>query len=444
MRSLILAVALLALGAPPALAGTATLVQEDKVDPSTGTDTYAASFFDFVGAPGEANDVTVRLSPEGVVVRDTGAPLTAGAGCRITAPGEALCAVAANALDLELTMSLHDGNDRLDVSTADPHPAFTRGEGRVLVMAGLGDDTLTVSGGTGVELRGGAGADRLTGGPGRDTLVGGSGADTAAGAGNDDILGGEQAFATSSERLGDDADTGPRGDDAFDGGDGSDVVVYQNSGAAITADLQAGTGGEPGETDRFTGVENLIGSAQADVLLGDAGPNQIEGGGGLADRIDGRGGNDSVGGAGRVAGGAGDDVVTPFGGSASCGAGRDRLESLGTWNGSRRAAVPVPADCERASIADGVFSVPIRVSAGVAQLRFTPARAKRGTIRLVAGGRSIGTGRVSGTTRRIRIRLTPAGRRALARSGSLTVTLVYAYAASSRPDPRLRLRLRGR
>ena len=84
------------------------------------------------------------------------------------------------------------------------------------------------------------------------------------------------------------------GDDAIDGRGGTDQAAYFDAAASVVADLRAGvvTGG----SDMLFDIEDLTGSASADVLTGDDGPNAIEGGGG-PDLLAGAAGDDLLVGA---------------------------------------------------------------------------------------------------------------------------------------------------
>ena len=117
-------------------------------------------------------------------------------------------------------------------------------------------------------LAGGAGNDVINGGAGNDTLQGG--------ADNDVLIGGAGA-------------------DALDGGAGNDTASYASSTAAVTVDLNAGTGlGGDAQGDTLTGIENLIGSAFNDTLTGDGNDNVLTGGAGndiLAGGLNGAGGD---------------------------------------------------------------------------------------------------------------------------------------------------------
>jgi Ca2+-binding RTX toxin-like protein len=128
------------------------------------------------------------------------------------------------------------------------------------------NDTLTGSG-AGNYLKGGAGMDTLNGAGGADTLDGGA------------------------------------GKDALNGGAGSDWASYESAGAAVKVSLATtayqNTGGAG--FDKFSSMENLIGSKFNDHLTGSAGGNRLNGGagddtltgGGGADILTGGGGNDT-------------------------------------------------------------------------------------------------------------------------------------------------------
>jgi serralysin len=96
------------------------------------------------------------------------------------------------------------------------------------------------------------------------------------------------------------------------GESGIDTASYEGSAAGVTVRLGGGPGaGGDAEGDTLLTIENLIGSALADVLGGDGTDNRLEGGDGT-DRLEGGGGNDHLlGDAGRdvLIGGAGADTL---------------------------------------------------------------------------------------------------------------------------------------
>jgi Ca2+-binding RTX toxin-like protein len=171
------------------------------------------------------------------------------------------------------------------------------------LSGGEGNDAL--SGGTDNDvLFGGGGNDSLFGEEGRDALEGGSGNDSLYGGAEDDTLrGGEN----------DDLIAGGLGNDLLAGNDGIDTLTYANSATGVTANLGSGIATGEG-TDTISGFENLVGSANNDVLTGNGDANVIDGGAG-ADRVFGGAGDDSL------LGGAGNDSIGAGGGNDTVDAG---------------------------------------------------------------------------------------------------------------------------
>lgn len=100
----------------------------------------------------------------------------------------------------------------------------------------------------------------LTGTENNDVLVGTSGDDSIAGLEGNDRL------------------EGLAGNDTLDGGDGTDRAVYKNDASGVTVDLSLGTATDGnGDTDTLISIEDIIGSAFSDTLIGDAGDNVIWG-----------------------------------------------------------------------------------------------------------------------------------------------------------------------
>lgn len=167
-------------------------------------------------------------------------------------------------------------------------------EGRDTLIGSAGNDLLV--GGIGADsLSGGDGNDVLRGGLGNDTLLGGDGNDMLRGAlGNDTLLGGD----------GNDTLWGGLGADSLDGGAGVNRASYEGSGAAVTVNLQTGTGnGGDAEGDVLVNIREVIGSSFGDVLTGSTRIDILTGADG-ADTLDGGRGAD------RLFGGTGDDSLT--------------------------------------------------------------------------------------------------------------------------------------
>ena len=156
------------------------------------------------------------------------------------------------------------------------------------------DDGVTYGSITNVEganLVGDIGADTLTGGTGSDLLQGLDGDDT--------LIGGD-------------------GNDQFLADAGIDTIDYsQESGSGgVSVDLAAGVATDSfGATDTFSDVENVTGSSQQDLLIGDAGANVLVGGDGDDTLVGGDSADNFFGGDGvdtvdysQESGGAGIDV----------------------------------------------------------------------------------------------------------------------------------------
>jgi Ca2+-binding RTX toxin-like protein len=134
-------------------------------------------------------------------------------------------------------------------------------------------------------LTGFTGNDRLTGDAGDNVLDGGAGNDTlSGGAGADTLIGG----------AGDDTLIGGGGQDSLDGGEGIDTADFGNIGLGVEVSLEDGIASYGMvENETLENIENVIGTAQDDLIIGDAEDNLLAG----------NDGND------RIEGGAGDDFI---------------------------------------------------------------------------------------------------------------------------------------
>lgn len=190
--------------------------------------------------------------------------------------------------------------------------------GADLVSAGAGNDT--VYGGAGSDsIEGGAGADSIYGGAGDDTVLYGSSRDTVYGGDGNDVI--DDAFGVTpwyvtgwsesryldggkgndtiwsdggadtliggdgsdfiSAGYGSDTVEGGAGGDRLDGGGDYDIVSYAGSSAAVSINLsnQNASGGDA-SGDVLSGFEGVIGSAWNDTLLDGANAGRLEGGAG--------------------------------------------------------------------------------------------------------------------------------------------------------------------
>ena len=173
-----------------------------------------------------------------------------------------------------------------DTTTGDVDESKTEiaaGAGNML-FGNMGDDMLKGMAGMDT-LRGGKGDDVLYGGSEDDTLMGDMGDDKLKGeGGNDKLVGGPGADVLLGGTLND--------SDMFEDMGDSDTADYTDSDAGVRIDLskiprgqpagKAGSMGEGGhaEGDLLHGIENLTGSAHADMLEGDGERNILMGGDG--------------------------------------------------------------------------------------------------------------------------------------------------------------------
>jgi Ca2+-binding RTX toxin-like protein len=230
-----------------------------------------------------------------------------------------------------------------------------------LLQGGAADDTLTgddgsdrlLGGDGGDHLRGGAGRDLIDGqrgddlaegGDGNDVISGGSGDDTVAGDAGNDVLYGSDGSDSVLGGEGADTLSGGAGADALQGGEGRDTAHYGSARAGVAVSLAEGLGtGGDAAGDRLHAIEDLHGSAFADLLGGDLGANRIHAAGGddtltgweASDTLEGGEGGDRLLGDGAwdVEGwwggpAAGDDVLAGAGGDDLVygGAGNDLLD----------------------------------------------------------------------------------------------------------------------
>jgi len=198
---------------------------------------------------------------------------------------------------------------------------------------GDGNDTLMGGGGDDV-LDGGAGFDVMDGGMGNDTyLFDGIESVNDAG-GNDTVVftvagtftmpgaienavatldgtyvtgnGGNNVFTGGA---GSQTFAGRGGSESFDGGDGVDTIDYSGAFLSLRLDLNQGqaTANGWGGTDVIANIENVVGTMQNDVIVGNASANTLNGLTG-SDTLAGLGGDDVLIGAGELIGGDGNDI----------------------------------------------------------------------------------------------------------------------------------------
>lgn len=181
--------------------------------------------------------------------------------------------------------------DSIVIITATDLPISAFGTGATNIIGPafyLGQDSADILNGTryGDHIEGNDGNDILTGNGGNDNIRGGGGID--------ELWGGA-------------------GNDTIDGGTGRDVVFYLDASAGVSVNLsQSGVNVSGGlGNDRLSNVEDVIGTAGNDTLIGNGENNLLVGLGGN-DTLTGNGGHDTLMGTGsfnRMDGGSGNDVL---------------------------------------------------------------------------------------------------------------------------------------
>jgi len=314
--------ACLALGAASAASALASTVST-----GSGTLTYTA-------ANNEANQTVVSLAGGTYTVSDSGATITAGAGCSSVNATQATCAGAGVS-----SISVSAGNlSNLVWITAPTKATVFGGDGNDTLIGGAGNDILVgcggddnISGGGGADslfdglFCAGGGNDTLDGGPGPDAMFGGPGTDTATYASRtapvfvslDGVA--NDGEATEGDNVADDVEnvTGGSGDDNITGssaaniilgGAGNDVLLGERSDSAL----------DPNYTG--SGKDSIFGGDGNDAIGGGLGDNLIISGGNGNDSLHGGPGADTI------DGGAGNNDIHALDGvvdSINCGAGTD-------------------------------------------------------------------------------------------------------------------------
>ena len=217
-----------------------------------------------------------------------------------------------------------DGNDTYIVEDAGDQVFEADVGGDDIVKASIsytlpvGVETLILTGTGAIDGTGNYLNNKITGNEAANVLIGYGGNDSLLGMGGDDVLwGSENGNDKLDGGAGNDLMHGDLGGDLILGGAGNDTSDYQDSSEAVTIKLGALTGGYvvgaggDAQGDRLQSVENILGSAYSDTLVGDKTANQLVGNNG-ADVLKGGGGDDLLqGGADDdiLQGGAGDDIV---------------------------------------------------------------------------------------------------------------------------------------
>jgi Ca2+-binding RTX toxin-like protein len=302
-----------------------------------------------VTGDGSASVLTLSDSVTFVNAVDTGAGITAGAGCAVNplVPGGVRCAKPAGGVTV-VNVTLGGGNDTLLASgIAEPlvvdgdvgNDTLNGGQLSDTINGGDGNDTLDGKG-SGDILNGNADVDTVSyiqtinrnvslDGVANDGAAGendqvltienistAGGADTLTGDGNANVLTSGAGTDTLNGGAGNDTLNGGLGADALNGGADVDTVSYNPESRDVCvdpdgvaddgADLNSGVLGCQSEGDNVASdVESIAGGSGDDVLTGGVGPGTVAGNGGN-DVLS--GGDDNA--PDTINGGSGTDTVT--------------------------------------------------------------------------------------------------------------------------------------
>jgi Ca2+-binding RTX toxin-like protein len=163
-------------------------------------------------------------------------------------------------------------------------------------------------------LRGGTVNDTLIGNAGVNDIEGQAGNDTITGMGGNDVLDGEDGNDTFIATLND-------GNDAYNGGAGTDTYSLAGTTAGATITAAASTSAETG-ADTLNSIDRYVGSQGNDTMSGDAGNEFFRGEGGNDTINLAAGGNDTI----EFAAGFGNDTINTFDAAGGSIATQDMLD----------------------------------------------------------------------------------------------------------------------
>ena len=419
-----------------AVVGLGAAAPEARAEPTvTYASTGANVGMTVTDSPGLASIIVITGGTDRIGARTPGPPITAGAGCMQVEIHVVECFASGPRI---ATVNLGDGDDRLAYNFNAVNGSFVHaGDGNDDVQGGTGSDSIDGEGGDD-SLQGGGAEDAINGGPGNDTI--GNFDDQ----GNDTMNGGDGNDRIVAFR--------DQGADVYFGGAGTDLMDYISRDVGVNVSLDdVANDGASGEGDNaHSDLENIRGTRERDVLIGDSGRNLLQGFGGddtlrggspptksgifatpaisVDDTLDGGTGRDLLRGDGGadvlLARDAEDDQALA---EMGCGAGADRLDTDLADDNTR----PIPADCEtvdQGAINEGrnvrIASRPLRGGrSGSVRVRLRCPRSVsigcRGTLAAGPASRTRTAAKTRyrirrGAAKRVRLRVPRSVRRALA------------------------------
>jgi len=267
----------------PASATAASAFVTQSFEPN-GRSTATAQF---LGAPGETNDVRVHeLSRERFDFSDANNGITPGKGCRrrgrsVRCDPRSLRPAPTNVAparvrlgDLDDEALITGGRATLNGGSGNDTLTTNARTVNTTLLGGFGNDILAVSPNTtvGHTLRGNFGNDTITGGPSGDAISGGFGNDSVTALGGSDEVDGDDGDDTITGGTGPDQLLGGDGDDRLFGNSGRDRLRGQNGSDGLAGGANNDRiGGGPGR-------DRLFGNDSNDLLVGNSGRDRYWGG----------------------------------------------------------------------------------------------------------------------------------------------------------------------
>jgi hypothetical protein len=305
MKTILIALAALAVAAPAANASTVGFAPDGALTVTAGPESNAIGIQSeddssrvriYEGKPG----LTVTAPPQCDALGDdfVSCPLPA-AGVRVDlGGGDDSGSISDGLANVPMSIAGGDGDDRLQASLDGQPTTLDGGPGNDQLHGGPGTDTLV--GGDGDDtLEGRAGADHLDGGAGDDTLAG----DGNVGSAPDVIDGGAGYDTIESDWQ--DADDKPvnltlaGGADDGRAGEGDDVRSVEKVSTYAASTITGTDAAEDLEVVQTTSASTIAAGGGNDVVKASDGPDHIDGGAG-DDMLDGGFGDDVItGGPGR-------------------------------------------------------------------------------------------------------------------------------------------------
>jgi hypothetical protein len=206
-------------------------------NPATGATVAVSDGQMKVTATAQGTNV-IDVNPDGLGFRvyDSLDPVTAGQGCTLRSPREAVC----DGLVMVIRIEGGAGDDLLGLWDVQVPVIARGGAGDDLIETGAAADDIDAGGGRDA-VEGREGDDTLMGGPERDRIEGGPGSDALEGADGADVLRGGDGVDSASGGADGDLVDGGAGDDRLIGDEGDNAIDATQGADTVTTGTRADT-----------------------------------------------------------------------------------------------------------------------------------------------------------------------------------------------------------